>query len=314
MFAPCRPPRLFVDNCLAAGLCIIAKAHTGAFDGLIPSLWFFGLQPEGFGERAGDLVVDICEEELFGAFARHYGLDATWARYETGTLGPAIEAELDAGRPVGVMIDTGQCPWSPKYRKDVSEHMLVVDRRLDTGLFRSVDTISDRPEAIALDAIRATFRTNPKISGKLLRVAPAGQTTPWFAPDGIYGTGRFAARRSGMAAAIRGFAARLREADPGVERGRFRSETAVPIYYRPAFLSNGRAALAETLKARCDDGRALAEEIAALGAAWTRVRAQIMVICERRKGTFGTVADQIDRLADREAAAVARMSDRMGWE
>jgi hypothetical protein len=318
MFATCVPPRLFIDNCLAAALCIVAEAHAGEYDGMIPGLWFFGLQPGNFGPRLGDLIIDICEVELFEAFRCHYGLTATWHRCDDpAEVRQVMHQELVHGRPAGVMIDTGQCSWSPKFRKDVGEHMLIVDRALPDSRYRCVDTISSKPEAIGLESIAATFATNPKIAGKVLLFAKSGRAAgPWQAANGVYGGGGFQTRRAGVARDIRAFAKRLRDADLGFERGSFHAPAAVPIYYRPAFLSNGREALANTLARLGGPCEPLAQDIAALSNSWSQIRAQIMVACERKTGggeLLAGVAEQIDRLANRENAALDRMADLFGW-
>jgi hypothetical protein len=318
MFNDCVPPRLFIDNCLAASLCIAAEAHVGEYGGMIPALWFFGLQPENFGPRLGDLIVDICAVELFEAFRCHYGLTATWYQCnDAAELRRVLLQELAQGRPAGVMVDTGQCGWSPKFRRDVGEHMLVVDRVLNDGHYRCVDTISSTPEAIGLKAIAASFVTNPKIAGKLLLFSESDSShCPWQAADGVYGGGRFRERRASAAQDIQTFAERLRAANPGFERGSFYSATAVPIYYRLAFLSNGREVLATTLAQLGGLYEPLSEEIAALSNSWSHIRWQIMVACERKTSgakLLERVAEQIDRLATREVVALDRMADLFGW-
>lgn len=313
MFAPADPPELFIDNCLAAGLYIAATAYGRDARALAPALWFFGLQPPDFGPRQGDLIIDICAPELFSAMARHCGLNAHWEQLDADNLGSAIRIELAAGRPICVMIDTGQCHWSPKFRKDVSEHMLVIDRQLGSDRFRVVDTISDRPEEIDLDRILETFRTNPKIAGRCVVFAENGDSAPWQSHQSIYGNGAFGSRRAETGADMRRFADALRNADPALERGAFHSETAVPLYYRTAFLSNGREAFAKVLDGMDARSTPLAREIAAMGRAWIIVRAEIMVICERGKGDFSGVADRIAALADRESDAIARFTELMDW-
>lgn len=312
-FALSQPPGLFIDNCLAAGLYIAATAYGGDARALVPALWFFDLQPPDFGPRQGDLLVDICAPELFAALARHCGLKARWEQHSAEDLGPAIQTELAAGRPIGVLIDTGQCHWSPKFCKDVSEHMLVIDRQVAAGRFRVVDTISDRPEEIGLDRLLETFRTNSRIAGRCVVLAEGGATEPWQGSQSIYGNGAFEARRAEMGAAMLRFAEALRDADPAFERGAFHSETAVPLYYRTAFLSNGREALARTLDSIGDSFAPLAEEVAALGRAWTVIRAEIMVTSERSKGDYRRVADRIAGMAKRETDAIALLSALMDW-
>lgn len=318
---PVAPLSHVVDNCFLAALAIIARAVRGQHEAVLSSLWFFDLIGDERGPRLGDRIVDLVEAHAASVLETVYEIRYAWGRSAGfGELQGVIEASLVVGRPIGVMINTGYCPWSPKYQKDLGQHMIIVIGRRNSG-YSCVDSISSNVEYIDDATLSLGCTTNSRISGRYLRCdfAAGVASDPYERLTMLYGSGAFTAARRGMVERIRQFASLLMDANLSSEVSGCKTLEAVPLLYRMAFVADGRINFARFLRYFEHAGaepsvRGLAEQLDGLGKLWLTARNLLVRAAFSDEGRAARTVDGVmAEIARAEERALECLQESLGW-